>query len=237
MDSEVRDWIKDGEYFNHFFKEYDEVRIIFQEKLGQTNIAASKDKWIKDYLFKQSLMHVVARYSCGDGLKSIRSDFLSVAKEWESRRECLSYANDLWVVCLAVLLEVGEARLALMRGVLAEAGVEDWLLTFPLDKALGRDPSVEGVMRIPSRYGLLQQMAGESDPAQRESLMLEYLRYWYQRHQEEYWWGYDKDKHQPLYFGYWSFESGAFAKLLPIPDGRIGDRKYYPYDLVHYHHE
>lgn len=39
---------------------------------------------------------------------------------------------------------------------------------------------------------------------------------------------------QNIYYGYWSFEAGAIAKILNIDDDSIKNISYYPYDLVHY---
>ncbi|MDD7379168.1 MAG: DUF1911 domain-containing protein [Lachnospiraceae bacterium] len=36
------------------------------------------------------------------------------------------------------------------------------------------------------------------------------------------------------YYGYWSFEAGAIAKILNLDDSSLKDVPYYPYDLVHY---
>ena len=37
-----------------------------------------------------------------------------------------------------------------------------------------------------------------------------------------------------LYYGYWSFDAGAIAKILELDDTALKDVSYYPYDLVHY---
>ena len=39
---------------------------------------------------------------------------------------------------------------------------------------------------------------------------------------------------EKLYYGYWSFEAGAIAKILNLDDSNLKDVPYYPYDLVHY---
>ncbi|MDR4190445.1 hypothetical protein COL87_26390 [Bacillus pseudomycoides] len=37
-----------------------------------------------------------------------------------------------------------------------------------------------------------------------------------------------------IFSGYWSFESGAIAKILNLDDSTLRDTPYYPYDMVHY---
>ena len=36
---------------------------------------------------------------------------------------------------------------------------------------------------------------------------------------------------QNIYYGYWSFEAGAIAKILKINDTQLRDTQYYPYDI------
>lgn len=62
----------------------------------------------------------------------------------------------------------------------------------------------------------------------------EYLeKYWYVGHKDMVWYDIHKAK-EKLYYGYWSFEAGAIAKILNLDDSSLKDVPYYPYDLVHY---
>ena len=56
---------------------------------------------------------------------------------------------------------------------------------------------------------------------------------WYEIHRECAW--YDSHKSSKnVYYGYWSFEAGAIAKILNLDDSSLKDVPYYPYDLVRY---
>ncbi|MEH7450841.1 PoNe immunity protein domain-containing protein, partial [Bacillus toyonensis] len=48
----------------------------------------------------------------------------------------------------------------------------------------------------------------------------------------EAWYDAHENKHD-IYSGYWSFESGAIAKILKLDDSTLKDSSYYPYDMVH----
>jgi hypothetical protein len=37
-----------------------------------------------------------------------------------------------------------------------------------------------------------------------------------------------------IYCGYWSFESGAIARILQLDDSTLANTPYYPYDMAHY---
>ena len=56
---------------------------------------------------------------------------------------------------------------------------------------------------------------------------------WYEAHRECYWYGSHKSS-KSIYYGYWSFEAGAIAKILQLDDSGLKDAPYYPYDLIHY---
>lgn len=67
----------------------------------------------------------------------------------------------------------------------------------------------------------------------KETQLKKALFSWYQSHNDAYWFDSHKSKND-TYCGYWSFEAGALAKILNIPDDELKDTLYYPYDLVHY---
>ena len=81
--------------------------------------------------------------------------------------------------------------------------------------------------------GELQQIVCVEDIEIQKHLLFSYLKKWYNKHNECGWHDSHKSK-QNLYYGYWSFEAGATAKILGIDDSDIRNCKYYPYDLVHY---
>lgn len=70
-------------------------------------------------------------------------------------------------------------------------------------------------------------------PYERETIISKQLSNWYKSQRSSYFYGYDKEK-EPLYFGYWALEVAALVKVLNIPDDSFKDKKYYPYDLVHF---
>ncbi len=57
---------------------------------------------------------------------------------------------------------------------------------------------------------------------------------WYQEHGDVYWFGLHKNTRVNNYFGYWSWESAALAKIKNIGDSSLKNQKYYPYDAVHW---
>ena len=74
----------------------------------------------------------------------------------------------------------------------------------------------------------MKELVKERD---KSDLLEKYLKEdWYNKEYECY------EAHkssQNIYYGYWSFEAGAIAKILNLDDSNLKDMPYYPYDLVH----
>lgn len=86
----------------------------------------------------------------------------------------------------------------------------------------------DGDLIFPTEFSLLQKAVRNHH--RREALQ-EYLSRWYR----EDCGCYEAHKSsQKIYYGYWSFEAGAVAKILQIDDTGMEQMPYYPYDLVHY---
>ena len=106
---------------------------------------------------------------------------------------------------------------------------DNWLLSFLLCSWTGIEMENKDVDLIfPKVFSLLQKVVLTHN--RRESLQ-EYLSCWYR----EDCGCYEAHKSsQKIYYGYWSFEAGAVAKILNIDDTGMEQMPYYPYDLVHY---
>ena len=109
------------------------------------------------------------------------------------------------------------------------ANIDDWLLSFLLCSWTDIEMENKDVDLIfPKDFSLLQKVVLTHN--RRESLQ-EYLSCWYR----EDCGCYEAHKSsQKIYYGYWSFEAGAVAKILNIDDTGMEHVPYYPYDLVHY---
>ena len=64
-------------------------------------------------------------------------------------------------------------------------------------------------------------------------LRLYLQKQWYKGHLDTGWYDAHKAKWN-IHTGYWSFESGALAKILGLDDSSLKDQQFYPYDMVHW---
>ena len=110
--------------------------------------------------------------------------------------------------------------------------IDDWAAYVDL-KSDGQAYLYQGVEFEFKVYECLKQILDNDEIIACEALK-EYLQEkWYEIHRECAW--YDSHKSSKNdYYGYWSFEAGAIAKILNLDDSSLKDVAYYPYDLVHY---
>lgn len=150
-------------------------------------------------------------------------------KSWGEVWEPDNYNKNLKMISLGVLFE-GDIVLAKeTKAMLDAANIDDWLLSFLLCSWTDIEMENKDVDLIfPKDFSLLQKVVLTHN--RRESLQ-EYLSCWYR----EDCGCYEAHKSsQKIYYGYWSFEAGAVAKILNIDDTGMEHVPYYPYDLVHY---
>ena len=209
----MRDQIKDREYFNEFLQE-EQARITrFSDKLANSEVKPERQLAVKTKIHDLKLGILTARYSRGDELL------------WEPD----NYNKNLKMISLGVLFE-GDIVLAKeTKAMLDAANIDDWLLSFLLCSWTDIEMENKDVDLIfPKDFSLLQKVVLTHN--RRESLQ-EYLSCWYR----EDCGCYEAHKSsQKIYYGYWSFEAGAVAKILNIDDTGMEHVPYYPYDLVHY---
>lgn len=226
----MRDKIKDIEYFNIFINE-DTARVKkFMKKLENNELRPDRILPVKAKVhdLKRGLM--IARYSKGDDVSALEKEYLELLDEWEEVWEPDFYSKNLEMISLGILFEADKAYAKKIKNMLKKSDVNDWLLDFLLDSWEGRQTDGKNKLLFPKDYSALQKVVLEKNKL---GLLQKYLAddwynadcYCYEAHKSN----------QNLYYGYWSFEAGAVAKILKIDDTQLRETQYYPYDLVHYH--
>ena len=175
-------------------------------------------------------------YTSGTRDNDICNDYrkllLYYAKTWDPED---SYFELIKVLSLAVLLDVDakDKNLTALMNYIKESCYTDYLV----DKFLYYiDNGWEGnstEFKWPNTYETLKNVAECEDKTQATILLQDYLNNeWYGIHRECAWYDTHKSS-KTVYYGYWSFESGALAKILSLNDSSLKGQAYYPYDLVH----
>lgn len=227
----MRDKLKDKEYFDRVISESEELLNNVNGKIKAGEIADERMNLIKSVIHSTGIEEVKAKYSRGDELQGIRTDFLDVMDSWDRVYEEDSYDKIVQVVPLMVLLQAPESLFKRVRDMIKASRLKDWLLDYFLLNSRKADSLSDVELWIPKAYGELKSMV-ELDTVDAAGIK-KYLSRWYNRSQGCGWYDSHKSKNY-VYTGYWAFEAGAIAKIHDIDDETLKDQKYYPYDLVHF---
>ena len=233
----IRDVRKSKEYFDDYIKKEIETFNEFAEMLDDEDISESKLPLLKQMLFNDKLDVIIAKYSRGDDIEEIILDYNQLLEIWKDicGQEFVEveYEGSLWVISMAVLLNVEEDVLTEIKIKLKEKHINDWIINFLLEKDASKWSQIEDELLIPEKYQTLKKAICSSD----KDLLFHYLeKEWYQNCKAYGWYDSHKltRKSQQIYSGYWCFEAGAIVKLLKWDDSDFKEQQYYPYDLVHY---
>lgn len=225
----MRDTIKNMKYFNEFVAE-DMARVKkFSDKLKNGEVKTERIRPIKSKIHDLELGILIAKYSKGDELSLLEKEYLDLLYGWEDVWEPDYYNKNLKMISLGVLFEAEKTFAKKIKNMLEKSNINDWLLFFLLDSWNDEQMNRGKELLFPNTFFSLQQVVLEENK-------IEHLR----KYLSEDWYNEDcgcyeahKSK-QNIYYGYWSFEAGAIAKILNLNDKQLYGTQYYPYDLVHY---
>lgn len=235
----MRDTIKNSSYFKRYL-EYENSRIEKFEKavnkvIGERGIldrgVQSGLRSIEGFYFNS----LIASYSSGAPLERIIELFPKVLHSmkpvWNSDR---GYVEMVWMISIGIMLDIQEDEMLELKKMVEEDGLKDCLINF-LFSYINKDWE-EGTQNfkfeIPYKY--LENVINASNNSESLTHLKSYLlNKWYHGHKDTGWYDTHKSK-VDIYSGYWSFESGAIAKILELDDQILKNVPYYPYDMVHY---
>ena len=227
--------------------EYKEGRLV---KLEQMLVASEKFPGHKRGLSWDrgtiSLEILIARYSAGEAVASLKADLTRCMELFKSHYESYpdygrlrlwepdAYRYVMWLLSLAALL-----------------GLKEWVPTIVTWISTGPDDGQDVLMsRLFGRLGVSLSGASlihakpyadllraiETQGEVQQQAMADYLKYWYGGMNDCYWY----DGHKSLgvfFFGYWAFEAGLVTLLWNIDDRSYRDMRFYPKDLVDFARE
>jgi hypothetical protein len=189
------------------------------------------------YIIKQSndMALLRALYSSGAPIEEIATLFPAVMEtfvnSWSREAGCVDMT---WMLSIGIMLDTDKDMLRQLGALIVREDFGDRLWDFLLHSV---DPSWEirhTHFNAPVLYGALEQVMKAPSKDEAASRLKQYLENeWYAGHRDCSWYNSHKDS-KAFYEGYWSFESGAIAKILGLDDTGWETMKYYPYDMVHY---
>ena len=232
----MRDFQKDKIYFSNFIKETNQRVIKFEKLLAELQKSNPEDDGLE---MRGSIIlagiyreKFIALYSSGE---EINNEMKEVYFKWLEKAEIVSndeysYVDLLWLVSIAVLLDLQEELSERLSAMAKKLKMNDGFIEYLLNPSAENLKNLSFFMAKPySEWGKIVTAPDHK----KITLIKKYLTSkWYRSHDEEGW--YDSHlSNENIYSGYWSFESGAMVKVLGLDDSELKDVPYYPYDLVH----
>ncbi|WP_239352089.1 PoNi-like cognate immunity protein [Snodgrassella communis] len=220
------------------------------QKYPRRNNEIIKSK--KDNIINYYIDLLKAEYSIGFGKQELSDlyqeylNFFILTGEAKSSKDFLYgenptpyYSTDqydilLFTFSLAILLNINDEdfkKLVKVRDLVQEP---DKLLDFIINYKLGgRATSAEMNANEYKSYSKIIDIAMNNKEEGIQSLKQYLSKQWFNDYKKMGWSESHKSKHN-IHSGYWSFESGALAKILGLDDSTLKDQPYYPYDMVHW---
>lgn len=229
----MRDTIKNKPYFEEYIARQESRILKFSDKLHNGEVKEDRIFPVQKKIYNLKFSIFQAKYSKGEDLEILKEDFLKIVLEFPKYWSSVSgYIDMLWMLSIAIMFEVDTKELEILSNLIVKNNVEDWLLGYLLSSRDIKCPYSDWEFQFDNPYGHLKKIISHSNNPGKD--LKDYLENkWYTSHDDMAW--YEIHNHdEKLYSGYWSYESGAIAKILNIDDRTLREVKYYPYDLVHY---
>lgn len=230
----MRDRIMSEQYFIDYIAEETARIQRFCMKLSRGEVKADRIFSVEQRVNSMKFGILIANYSLGTGLDSLKVDFDEILDEFPRFwTQTSSYINMVWMMSIAIMLDADNEKFCGLTALLDKYDRHDALLDFFSDYKL------HGVIALNNRnfscpvpYAELGKII-ENDQGRPKLLKAYVEKKWYPGHKKFGICDVHKSK-EKIYSGYWSFESGALAKILNIDDGGLKGSDYYPYDLAHF---
>lgn len=235
----MRDKLKNKDYFYSYLayengrieKFTDALEQVIAERGESDKGARSGYRFLQNFYFNK----LNALYSMGAPIEEIELLFPEIIhvmkKEWDADG---GYVQILWMISIGIMIEAPEEQMKELECIVIKCRFEDILLDTLIHSYNPNWEIKSTKFQFDIPYSFLQNVIDSSTKEEASSYLKNYLtEEWYAGHEDSGW--YDShNSREETYSGYWSFESGALAKVMGLDDSMLKDTPFYPYDLVHY---
>ena len=230
----IRDNLKNKEYFLEYITEEENRINKFKIKLCNNEVREDRVLSVRKKVYDLKFQIFIAKYSMGEPVESLIDDYKLIVEEMEELWDYELYEDMLWMLSIGIMMEIDEKTFNILIKLVEKSKINDFLYNFIICYRKEEVNYQHSTWLFEEPFKSLINVIMCEDDTKASIFMKEYLlEKWYVGHKDMGW--YDCHKHQEkLYFGYWSFESGAIVKILGLDDSILKDVPYYPYDMVHY---
>jgi len=232
----MRTNLKEQKVLNNYIDLNIEDIKYFEESIQTNKTVEDRIPSVIRKIFKLALHTLIAKYSAGYEIYDLNNEFPKVieylVEGWDYEDHFLSlddYISLLWMLSIGTMLEIEPSHFDKIVSVVDKCQHKDFLYD-TLISSQKENRTISDSEKYPNEFGFLKKFFENKDVAELKN----YLdKNWYKRMKPTYWFDNDKNKND-VFFGYWSFESAAFVKILGLDDSTLKEQQYYPYDFVHW---
>jgi len=238
----MRTNIKSIEHFNNYIERQPKRIERSNERIKDGKVA--KDNLLSVYRrqFMIGFDALVAMYSRGDDVSSIRSQLpaliAAMEKGWKDDKAIPAdkyqfddYVLMLHTISLGVLLDTTDDEFKKIVKVLDKSGRKDALLEFLISCKIQHRGNVTEMM-YEKPYKAFFAITQNTDKNAATSDLKTFLdKKWYPGMRNVYWYDNHKSRHD-TFFGYWSLEAAAIAKIMDLDIDVLKSNPYFPADMI-----
>ena len=189
-----------------------------------------------DTLFGCKLNSFVTKYSMGEDVVKLRSDYDDLVKILKDNWTITGgYVQMLWMLSIGIMLDTDERNMRILSNMIDNENVSDALYDFLIKYRLTDWERCSDTVLFPVPYQSTLSIISNNNQSKELTLqrLEKYLKKeWYRGHSDCAW--HNNHKYGIIHNGYWSFDSGALVKVLGLDDSSLKGLPYYPYDMVHW---
>lgn len=230
----IRDSLKDTKYFNEYVAEEKNRINKFELKLSSNEVREDRVINVKKKVYDLKFQILIANYSMGEPVENLIDDYRLIVQDMKELWDPARYEDMLWMLAIGVMLEIDDESFNVFVKLVENSHLDDFLCNFIIHSRKNEVNYEDCALLFEVPFNSLIKVIHAENEGDAIPLMKEYLlEKWYVGHKDMGW--YDCHKHrEKLYFGNWSFESGAIVKILGLDDSVLKTIPYYPYDMVHF---
>ncbi len=190
----------------------------------------------KDDILEYQYQILRASYSIGEDVEKVKEIYTQTIEYMQGVwREQNGYIQMVWMLSIGIMLEIDQEKFNILVEMVEKSELDDYLVNFLISYRNPNWSKKANSFMFNNPYAFTKEIIELKDnPKQAFERLQQYLKKeWYKGHSDLGWYNGHKAKAN-LHKGYWSFESGAIAKILGLDDSNLKNQQYYPYDMVHF---
>lgn len=237
-----REPLMDQSYFDKTVAYMEQSAGRFEAKIADPATKPDHQRKLLYKMFRDAYELLLTKYSAGYPIAGMREEFGRVIDRRERHQKFMGrlgvdfaaiddYEQSLWLVSLAVLLDVDDALFKRVLACIDNEGKDKLFERIVSMRVSGRPAGAKVIFPKPFQTLYDATMATDAEKAR---LIKAFLNEWYPAMGKlgVYWHDNHKGPEGGGFFGYWCLEAAAVVKLFGI-DSDFRNARYYPKDFVH----